>query len=97
MGHRVPFVIEPILWSCLRAAVKNLYSPLRIVGDAPGRVEHCWPVSHRYSLIYALRLDPGQPVPRSDNAAKETTVTLFSILGCALPCPLCSPERGNKG
>lgn len=56
------------------------------------------PVSHRYSLIYALRLDPGQSVLRPDNAAKETTETLFSILGCALPCPCAPPrERGNKG
>lgn len=94
MGHRVPFVIEPILWSCLRAAVKNLYSPFegRRRG-APGRVEYCCPVSHRYSLIYASRLAPGRPVIRDPTITrKKPRRSLF--WGTSYRGPSAPPPRG---
>jgi len=97
MGHRVPFVIEPILWSCLRAAVKNLYSPFegRRRG-APGRVEYCCPVSHRYSLIYASRLAPGRPVIRDPTITrKKPRRSLF--WGTSYRGPSAPPQGGNKG
>lgn len=105
MGHRVPFVIEPYcgLASAPRksAAVKNLYSPLRADSDAPGRVEHCCPVSHRYSLIYALRLSPwdgGTTVPRGcptmPRKKPRKCRPLFWGARCRIPS---APGRGNKG